>query len=108
MWQGNRRLIEQVDDWAGVDFKDIIIDEVLLPITFIEEPLPTSFTHVYGVEIKKGDMIWVSKDNATDLITELEEFGCEFKVTYRIEDSSLVGLFITKVPNEVEDNGRID
>lgn len=37
MWQGKRRLIKTVDDWAGVDFNDIIIDEILLPITFVEE-----------------------------------------------------------------------
>ena len=31
MWQGNRRLIEPVDDWAGVDFDNNTFDEALKP-----------------------------------------------------------------------------
>lgn len=49
-------------------------------------------------------MIWVLKNNATNVMAELEEFGCEFKVTDSIEDDSLIGLFITKVPDEVTEN----
>lgn len=110
MWQGNRRLIEPVDDWTGVDFDDNILDEVLKPYEYVRrEYLPNqelyaSSAHAYGIEIKNGDMIWIPESNATDVMTELEEFGCEFKVTYSIEDNSLVGLFITKVPDEVTEN----
>lgn len=66
--------------------------------------LYASSAHAYRIEIKNGDMIWVLKNNATDVMAELEEFGCEFKVTYSIEDDSLIGLFITKVPDEVTEN----
>lgn len=106
IWQGNRRLIEPVDDWTGVDFDDNILDDVLyvrreyLP----NQELYASSAHAYGIEIKNGDMIWTPENNATDVMAELEEFGCEFKVTYSIEDNSLVGLFITKVPDEVTEN----
>ena len=110
MWQGNRRLIEPVDDWTGVDFDDNILDEVLKPYVcvrreyFPNQELYVSSAHAYGVEIKNGDMIWVLKNNATDVMAELEEFGCEFKVTSSIKGSSLIGLFITKVSDEVTEN----
>lgn len=110
MWQGNRRLIEPVDDWSGVDFNDIIIDEALKPYVCVRrEYLPNqelyaSSAHAYGIGIKNGDMIWTPESNATDVMTELADIGCEFKVTYSIEDDSLIGLFITKVPDEVTEN----
>lgn len=106
MERGLRTLIKPVDDWCNISLNNIIIDRVLLPITFIEKPYMLTLEHncVQAAEIKKGDMIWTPENNATDVMTELEEFGCEFKVTYSIEDDSLVGLFITKVPDEVTEN----
>ena len=59
MWQGNRRLIEPVDDWTGVDFDDNILDEVLKPYVRVRrEYLPNqelyaSSAHACGIEIKK-------------------------------------------------------
>ena len=110
MWQGKRRLIKPVDDWSCVDFDDSTFNEVLKPFVYVRgdalprQELYVSSAHAYGVEIKNGDMIWVLKNNATDVMTELEKFGCEFKVTDSIEDDSLIGLFITKVPDEVTEN----
>ena len=61
---------------------------------------PVDDAIVYGVEIKKGDMIWVSERNAIDVMEELDKFGCEFEASSNTDDSSLIGLFITKVPDE--------
>lgn len=87
MERGRRVLVKPVDDWCDISLDDIIIDEVLLPITFSEEPYMLTLKHncVQVAEINKGDMIWVKKSNATDVMTELADNGCEFKLTYSID-----------------------
>lgn len=79
MERGLRTLIDPVDD--TIENKNVI-EEILKPYVRVRrEYLPNqelyaSYAHAYGIEIKNGDMIWVLKNNATDVMAELEEFGC--------------------------------
>ena len=70
MWQGNRRLINPVDDRSCVDVDDSTFNEVLKSFVYVREnaipsqELYVNSAHAYGIEIKNGDMIWVLKNNA--------------------------------------------
>lgn len=84
MKRGQRMQVNPVDDWCNISFDDVIIDEVLLPFTFIEKPfVPKQGIYASSaIKTKRG---------------EIRNMGYETRFTLEVKDIDNVGYDSYKI-----------